>query len=559
MKKFLLYSKLKFALMILLKLIYAASFVGFSLVLQWLVNLVTAEGTTNAAFLKGVGFCIGYTILVVGIMLLKDRFTMVYVNHAVGKLREHLSDKILNIRYCDYAENDSALYLSRLTNDMKTISLNYFSSLLVMPDQIFTFIFAVAVAFYINYAIALVMLGLTFLILIVPLVFNKPLNRANIEVSEKIKQYTQILKQTFLGMDVVKNFNAQDEMGAIIQKANQQLTKKNTFLETMNVFAMDVGILIVVLLQLGSIAVAGYLYLQHILLIGAVIAVVQLSGNMYEPLMNIAGKIALISGVKELNKTVLHILDTQEESPVGELPAGDDIVVQDIRYSYSDGQEILKGVSAAFESGKKYLIVGKSGSGKSTLLKLIGKMYDGYSGDILLGGANYREITEKQLFERLSIAQQASYVFERSVRENIDFKGTGHMEQLEQAVEMAELEQFVLENGLDNVIDEEVNKISGGEKQRIGLARALYRDRRILLLDEITSSLDKSTAHKVEQNILRLQNKTVIHVSHKLFEDLVEQYDRVMIMEDGVIKAFDTPENIVHTERFRQYTNTQVS
>lgn len=553
MKKYLFHNNLKFAFIILLKIIYAAGYVGFALILQYLVNLATAEGTTIAHFFTGVGYSVAYIIFVCGFMMFKDKMTADYVNESIGNLRNDLCNKLLNISYGDYAENDSALYLSRLTNDMKTIGTSYFSAIMALPDQFFTFIFATAVAFYINYIVALVMLGLTLLIFIIPIIFNKPLNKANNELSDRIKIYTQVLKETFLGMDVVKNFNAQETVGAIIQEANTQLMRKNRRIDKLNSFTMDLGIFIVVLLQMGSIAVAGYMFLKGAILIGAVIAVVQLGGSMYQPLMETAAKAALISGVRELNNTVLEILQKQTETEIRELPLDNTIEVEDLHYAYKDGEEILKGISLQFEFGKKYLIIGNSGSGKSTLIKLIGKMFSGFKGDIRLGGVSYGELTDKQLYNRVSIAQQGSYVFERSVRDNIDFNKSGNETLLNKAINDACLNKFVADNGLDTVVDEEVNQISGGEKQRIGLARVLYRNNEILLLDEITSSLDKKTARDVESNILELNGKTVINVSHKLFPDIAERYDKILILENGKVKDFDSAAIIIAKNEFAYF------
>lgn len=555
MKRYLLFSRGRFAFLLLMKIVYAGAFVGFSLVLQYNVNLVTTEGTTVPKFLTSIAFSTLYIAFVIFFMMLKDRLTVKYVNDAVLRLRKDLSDKLLSIRYSEFSKNDTSLYLSRIINDMKTVSNGYFASVLALPDEIFTFLFATAVAFYINYAVAIVMLALTLLILIVPLVFNKPLNRANMEVSERLKLYTQELKQTFLGMDVVKNFNAQDEVGELLQEANRRLTKKNTLLDTLNSMSMDAGVLIVVLLQMGSIAMSGFMFLQGAILIGSVIAVVQLSSNMYGPLMNSAGKIALITGVKDLNKAVLEILEKEDEKECGAIPETCGISVDNVHFSYTDGQPILNGVSVRFEEGKKYLVVGKSGSGKSTLLKLIGKMCAGYDGSIRMGGVDYEKITEKQLYERVSFAQQSSFVFNRSVRGNIDFKYEGNEYALDRAIKESELQSFVEENGLDNVIDEEVNRISGGEKQRIGLARALFRDTKVLLLDEVTASLDRDTAHKVEKNILGLQDKTVLIISHKIHEDLIGGYDKIFVMENGENVFFDSPFKFRESDLYEKYVN----
>lgn len=557
MKRFLFYSKMKFGFLLALKAVYAAGFVGFALILQWGINSVTAAGATTGDLFYVVGIMVAYVAGFMVIMLLKDKFGTKYINVAVMKLRDMLSGKLLECRYEDFAKNDSSKYLSNMTNDIKTIATNYFTSVLSLPDEFFTFIFAVAAAFYINYVIALVMLGLTLLIFIVPLIFNKPLNKANMELSGAVKDYTHILKETFLGIDVVKNFSAQKRMSEQIHAINERLSKKNAKIDLLNAFAQDVGIFVVVFLQIGSIAAAGYMLIQGVILIGSLIAVVQLGNNLFSPIMQVAGKMALIKGVSELNQTILDIIRVDEDTASEEVSFQDGIHVDGVSYSYGEeSEQILKGVSADFEKGKKYLIVGHSGSGKSTLLKLIAKMYNGYEGKISIDGHDYRNISERQLYRYIAVSQQSSYLFDRSIRENIDFNGTKDTEKFLRAVKNAELERFISEQpaGADELVSEEVNQISGGEKLRIGLARALYKDTDILLLDEVTSALDKDTAHKVEQNLLSLKEKTILNISHKIHEDLLPYYDGVCILESGKIVAMMQPDAIVKTEAFRKYS-----
>lgn len=556
MKKFLFYSPAKLAALLVLKAIYAAGFVGFALVLQWAVNTIVAEGATIRQLAVCVGFMLGYVVLFLAVMLGKDRASTAYINKAVGQLRDNLTDKLLHARYQDFSREDSSKYLSNMTNDMKTIGVNYFSSMLSIPDEIFTFVFAVAAALYINVFVALAMLGLTLLIFVVPLIFNRPLNRANLQLSETVKRYTAELKQTFLGIDVVKNFGAQEKICAEIAGINKQLVKCNTKTDKLGAYSMDVGIFVVVILQIGSIAVSGYMLLTGALTIGAIIAVVQLGNNLFSPIMQVASKLTLIKGVGSLNETVLKLVDSPVETADGRFEMKQVLKVTDVVYKYpGEERPILQEVSAEFKKGRKYLIVGKSGSGKSTLLKLLAKMYEDYEGTIEVDGSEYHEISENSLYEKVAIAQQKSYLFDRSIRDNIDFNGSGDDDRLTFAVKCAELQEFVAAQprGLDEVVNEEVNQISGGEKLRIGLARALYKKADILLLDEVTSALDKKTAHRVESNILSLEGLTVLNVSHKIHEDLLERYDRVLIIENGRITAAGEAAAIAANPIFQAY------
>lgn len=554
MRRFLIYNKVKFASLILLKAVYAAAFVGFALILQWLVNTITAAGATVGELFFCVGVAIGYVAAFTVLLLIKDKASTAYINKAVMLFRNVLTSKLLRERYEDFAKNDTAKYLSHLTNDIKTVAAGYFTAMMTLPEEIFTFLFAVAAAFTINYIVALIMLGLTLLIFIVPAAFNRPLNKANVRLSEAMKEYTSMLKQTLLGIDVVKNFGSEDRLEKRLAAESGAVAKKNGVLDKLNLYAGDVGIFIVVLLQLGSIAAAGYMMLTGVILIGSVLAVVQLSSNMYSPLMQIAGKIALISGVRELNAALLTIAAPPERDGRA-LPAFNDaITVDGLSFGYGEEEPVLKSVGARFQKGKKYLIVGKSGSGKSTLLKLLGKTYGGYGGRIAVDGIDYRELSERELYKNVAFAQQKSYLFDLSVRDNIDFNQTGDAELLDRAVAVAELDGFVAEKGgLDAPVGEELNQISGGEKQRIGLARAVYKDAPVLLLDEVTSSLDRETAHKVEENVLSLPGKTVLNVSHKLHADLLPRYDFICVMENGRIAAFAPPSELLRGDRLDGY------
>lgn len=556
MNKYLFNNKLKFIGLIIFKAIYAAAFVGFALILQWIVNLITVDNPSVQKFLIGVGVATGYIFVFTIILLLKDKASTAFINKAVANLRDDLADSLLYQRYEEFVKNDSAKYISHLTNDVTTLSNNYFKSVMTLPEEIFTFIFAVAAAFYINYVVALVMLGLTLLIFIVPAVFNKPLNKANLKLSEAIKDYTSILKQTFLGIDVIKNFNSEEEMKRKIHTINLTLSKKSTLQDKLNLYAGDIGIFIVVLLQLGSIAISGYMYLAGVIMFGAVIAVVQLSSNMYSPLMQIANKIALISGIKDLSKVLNDISNNSKDEGLILNSFSQKISLKNLAFSYNPGEDhILKNVTLDFEKGKKYLIVGKSGSGKSTLLKLLSKTFSNYDGSIKIDGTDYNKYTDREILSKIAFSQQRSYLFDRSIRENIDFNGTDDQLLLEKAIKTSELSAFIeaQPSGLDEIINEEVNQISGGEKQRIGLARAIYKNSDILLLDEITSSLDKDTAYKVEKNILSLDNKTILNVSHKLHYDLLDSYDMICIVENGEVVSFCTPKEALDNHKLDSF------
>ncbi len=188
---------------------------------------------------------------------------------------------------------------------------------------------------------------------------------------------------------------------------------------------------------------------------------------------------------------------------------------------------IFADVNLRMESGKKYLVTGESGSGKSSLIKILLNIYTDYTGNVLLAGKNYRELAKDSWYQYISVVGQDSFVFQDTVYRNITLFDTYPEEEVQRVVKLCCLEEFVKhhEEGLEYRIEENGRNISGGERQRICLARALIRRPKILILDEATSALNQEMAHQIEANVLSLEDTMVLAVSHRVFEDLKNQYD----------------------------------
>lgn len=205
--------------------------------------------------------------------------------------------------------------------------------------------------------------------------------------------------------------------------------------------------------------------------------------------------------------------------------------VNDLSFGYTNDVVVINNITFKFEKGKKYLILGESGCGKSTLLKILAGFYDLNS--VYIDNDPTTANTPKHI---LMVGQQP-YLFSKSIRNNIDLLETANDKELTDAIKKCVLIDYIssLPDGVETIVDEEVNRTSGGQKARIGLARALYNKPEILLIDEITSSLDNETAHKVEKMLLSLNDVLIIHVSHKPYDDLISLYDEVITMKNGRI------------------------
>jgi ABC-type multidrug transport system fused ATPase/permease subunit len=390
---------------------------------------------------------------------------------------------------------------------------------------------------------------------------KKRLDRQNLVCSDAEKVYGRALKENLQGAAVIKSFSAEAlAMGEVADK-NGKLLRQNKKLSAIEAFAGGMGIIIQNVAILTLVGITCYFVLQKWVQIGAVLTIVQVGMGFYGGILGFAGLITHFLGNAGIRKRVFEVLKQPDDpEPARKMRFFDRIVLKDVYFTYPDKDvAALEGVDAVFEKNKKYLILGKSGSGKSTLLKALVKFYNADGGQILIDGKDYADIRERDLSALISIALQTCYIFNRSFKENIDYLQTGDTQKLTEILDFCALREFAdkLPEGIRTVIDEEVNQVSGGEKLRINLARALYRDSEVLLLDEVTSALDKNTSNTVESNLLSLKDKTVINVCHKFNDKTLPAYDTIIIMEDGKIVECGNYEELKNSEILNRYRDIE--
>lgn len=194
-------------------------------------------------------------------------------------------------------------------------------------------------------------------------------------------------------------------------------------------------------------------------------------------------------------------------------------------------REVLRNLSFRFRAGKHYAVIGKSGCGKSTLLSLLLGYYPNYSGSIRYDGVELRELTREYLGNTVAYVSQDTFLFQDTIQNNITLYHEEYTPQeIEAALEQAGLKELVdsLPEGLSTMVEENGKNFSGGEKQRLSLARALLRKSRVLLLDEFTANLDKETAEKIEAQVMGLKDCLIITVTHRLTPDMLSRYDGIL-------------------------------
>ncbi|WP_282076375.1 ABCB family ABC transporter ATP-binding protein/permease [Epibacterium ulvae] len=226
------------------------------------------------------------------------------------------------------------------------------------------------------------------------------------------------------------------------------------------------------------------------------------------------------------------------------------IALRDIRFSYDPEREILKGVSLDVMGGQTVAIVGSTGSGKSTIGRLLFRFYDVTGGAILIDGQDIRDVTQKSLHTAIGVVPQDTVLFNDTVRYNIAYGREGAAEdEIIQAAKDAQIHEFIvaLPDGYDTQVGERGLKLSGGEKQRVGIARTLLKNPPILLLDEATSALDTDTEQEIKDALSRAgQGRTVITIAHRL--STIAEADLIVVLEQGEIAEAGTHEALLQKE-----------
>ena len=483
---------------------------------------------------------VGATVIFIyaGLNFISLRLRNKLVRQIMSSYKYKVFQSILDRDYRDFSKEKSGKFISVLTENMKKIEQDYLHQYFNISKNLSLMIFSLLAMFIGNWFLTL----LVIIASIIPMMISGFIGQksASLQNSAMIadQKYLAKVKDILAGFLVIKSFNVKDAIFEDYSHESENLDEiyfiKGKFDVLANVISQLSG-MIVFLVAFGG---GMYLVFNGYTTIGSVTAIVQLVNFVVMPLSEIGmGMSKFREGQATLNAfevkdvTGLQTGETKEYF--------DDVIsFSNIDFSYPNTEEkIFNHLSLKIQKGEKIAIVGMSGSGKSTLLNLLLRFYDVTSGHILIDNQDIQAISAESLYNLMTIVQQDVYIFDDTLRANITLNQSFTDEEINQAVQQSGLESYVLENesGLQTLCGENGSNLSGGQKQRLSIARALIRKTPILLLDEATSSLDNQVTTEIENSILDIQDLTALVVTHKLNENILKRYDRILFMKAGVI------------------------
>lgn len=541
MRKNIVWNPSFFLLACLAQGIYGIVSMCAAVLLNAVANSVGTASSTGELLRVGLP-AIGFAVIYGGSRALSNGFTHIYSERAGENLRSRLNRAIFSMNSAGFAGKDTGDYLNIMTGDVLLVRDQYYSQVSLMVCYVVQFVFCVIYSFYLNPVVAGVLIGMSVIQYFAPMLFGKKINELMLIQSQMTGSFTSKAKELLLGFSVVKAYGAENMTQKEYNASNRAMTKSRERATIMTEVMMSTNLMISWFMILLSVVVSGYFVIQGVMQAGTILTVFYIANRYSMPVMDFAAAYTKVKGSRGVREKLSDFL---MRHPVKEkntaAPVGKTLELKDLSFSYDGAAPALEHVSVSFEMGKKYLLLGESGCGKSTLLRVLAGQYPAKG--IFMDGRPLKDPAEDIGDGQLILVGQQPYAFRRSVAENIDFLQTGDRGRLMETVEQCCLSDFLatLPDGVDTLVDEEQRQLSGGQKARIGLARAIYAKPKILLLDEVTSALDPDTARKIEQMLLNLQDTTVIHISHKPDKDLVEQYDVILTMEAGRITHITEP------------------
>lgn len=441
----------------------------------------------------------------------------------------------------EFQRENTANYLSKLTNDCNTMDVNFIDGVYTVGSSLANFGVGIWIISTVNPWMILIALGVTVVNILISAIMQKPAGKSYKERSDMFDGYTSYIKEVLSAFHIVKSNNLAQKVTEDYYGKSEAIQHKGYLIERMMSFVfagqnflMNTSLYLVLCL-LGYLAIKGEITAAGLLI------VTQGIQKMAWPLMMLSEALPKVFSTRELSKKISDSLknaNTYEETKtLSEFK--DKIELLDVGFGYDDdedGKQILQDVNLTLHKNGKYLIVGPSGGGKSTLLKLLRKYFTVTEGTIQIDGIPLQDVKKDDYFSMIANVEQQVFIFEDTLLNNITLYKSYTEEEVQAAIKAAGLVEFVagLPDGLQTMVYDNGRNISGGERSRIVIARAMLTKASILFLDEAFAALDMERAREIEKTILSLTDITVINVSHVIFKETMGLYDGVFHVKGTV-------------------------
>ena len=555
----------KFFLALFFSIVIAGSTAAIAWLLDPAIKKIFVEKNKDFMLLIPIAIILAFTIK--GISLYLVRTTMIKVGASIEKeVQQNLIEAIINADTQVIEKKHSGKFIGNLTFDAALIIQLVSTSLLSLIKDGLTLIALLSLMFYQNWKLSLLA------IIMIPLAafsaksLGKRMGKITTELQIKVGMMTSYFLDILKNSKIIKTY----------QKEPFEFARADKFLEELKEKGQKMGIILVratpIMEVLTGFMIAGLIYCSAIMVHNGTLEINNffsfLAAMMlsYQPVRSLATLNMGIQHGLSGARRVYEIIDLKRK--IDENINAKDLVIdkakieyKDVSFAYDGEKEVLKSINLKMEGGDIIALVGHSGAGKTTIMNLIPRFYNASSGEILIDNQSIYKVSLFSLRKNISLVSQDITLFDDTVLSNIAYANSeASKEKILEASKFSATHDFVeqLPEKYDTLIGENGVRLSGGEKQRISIARAILKDAPIILLDEATSSLDADTEHKIQEAIMYLtKNKTTIIIAHRL--STVLRANKIFIIENGRVAAEGNHDYLLeNSEIYKNFYNKQL-
>lgn len=453
-----------------------------------------------------------------------NKLTSVYIED----LRSDIFKSILSKNYKDFYANDKGNYISKLINEVTLIDEKFFSNLCTFLQVSIKALLVLISIFLLNWKLSIIAMFLMTLPLYIPKLIQNKIKNLNTKYVNSINDLTSLLNDYLSGYEIIHNYSlTQLFIKKFIDKNyNTQydfykMRKISSLSRTLSMILSYFSFFIVVIFST-------YLVFKGEFTAGEFFAAIGLVDQLSWPIISISINIQNFIAAKPVINSILPYINTVDSNIKNSNSKKiSNIVFSNVCFSYNE-KNLIKNFNAEFKENKKYLIRGESGSGKTTLINLLLGFEKLDSGNIFING----DVCETEdILEKISIVRQETFLFNDTIRNNISLYEDIEDENILKILNTVNLTKFSSVEDLDTIIENSGINLSGGEKRRIMLARAIIKKKDVLILDEPLANLDKNNAHLIEDLILKINDVTLIVISHTFSEEKLKEFDEIYSLE----------------------------
>ncbi len=469
-------------------------------------------------------------VIVFGALVLNslNAFTSTnYKKKAIESLKKQYVNGLLKLNITQVQKDKVPTILSELTNGFDRYESKYIDKLMDLVSNIAQLVTSTILLGSIHPSLVLASVAMVIIFGFVSSKASKPIKASEEKKTKSLNAYTEFINETFLGFEIIKQHQLESkreldfmEHAVQVQKDNYQVDKKLTHVEAFNGFTINLVLYTVVIVGMFVAAKAN-------MTLGNVIVIFSAFSSIMWPIRSMTPLISEMSGIAGILEDMDKTLEVFEDTRTINVSEFDTIDFINADLGYEDGV-VLSDVNIDVKKGEKVLIIGPSGAGKSTILKTLRQTIQASNGRVLMNNHALQDIKAVDYYARYSIVDQIGFLFDGTIEENIS---------LYQDVDPKLIAKILRDIGIGELtIDTQVindgNNMSGGQRARIMLARALCLNAEIIMCDEIFASLDLDIAKSIEKDMLKFDN-TIINVSHIMFEEHLNLYDKIYIIDNG--------------------------